>query len=90
MGQRAKRNDRSVLREASLERRALALHDIPFERCRIPVWAFLHWQLLHAHTFMVGLLGIEAFVEDVDAQVLDRSGLAGTGHHGCACGRKAD
>ena len=72
MGQRAKRSDRSVLRVASLERRALALHDIPFERCRIPVWAFLHWQLLHAHTFMVGLFGIETFGEDVHAQVLDR------------------
>ena len=72
MGQRAKRSFRSVVPEASFERRAFARREIPFERCLIIGWAFGLWQLLHAYTFMVGLLGIEAFVEDLDAQVLDR------------------
>ena len=72
MGQRAKRDVRTVERKASLESRARALHAIPFERCNIPYWAFVRWQLLHAHTFMVGLFGIETFGEDMHAQVLDR------------------
>ena len=72
MEQRAKRNDRSVFPEASFERRAFARREIPFERCLIIGWAFGLWQLLHAYTFMVGLLGIEALDEDLDAQVLDR------------------
>ena len=72
MGQRAKRDFRTVGRKASLESRAPALHAIPVERCIMPGWAFVRWQLLHAHTFMVGLFGIETFGEDVHAQVLDR------------------